>query len=467
MQNIHLNLFVPYSQKDNDNPKENNLSRGVAILLEENYLFRDRLIDLLNEKLATKISKPKRKQDCSVNIQTSADNIADSFFEEGIARIIPVTLTPDSVNSNDGSRDAENPVPDIYMRCSNNENTDLILIEAKQFQDQQAGSQVLKQAQAIKDKLTDDSVIEGLISVTWQELIAILQNIESLQEGRSDFVLTHYLDYLKYYRQGWFPAEPFREGLDEEIIWKRIWPLANNSMRLLNSGQEFSIIDEAWCYRVPLSNPSWGYVQEFALALSKNQSGSTNGIDINLWPGNTAGQSRDLFNNNASVKNNMSWIQNKFLNAGNNIALPVETKFYLKLSDSFGRYVMDANLSQNVLGIDRQTIYKNFCRINGQWTRQGNSQGEWSWNKLKDFLLIDNPKLVEGQEVFKANFEKYFEQTRRTVARVSLGLHIKITVPMSLLTKLDKTSPNFLSTPENDSAAVLVAAALNNLKKEI
>ena len=59
------------------------------------------------------------------------------------------------------------------MRCSNNENTDLILIEAKQFQDQQAGSQVLKQAQAIKERITEASVIDGFISVTWQELIVI------------------------------------------------------------------------------------------------------------------------------------------------------------------------------------------------------------------------------------------------------------------------------------------------------
>ena len=44
--NAHLNLFVPYSQ-GGDNPVENNLSRGLAILLNENPLLFDRFLDLI------------------------------------------------------------------------------------------------------------------------------------------------------------------------------------------------------------------------------------------------------------------------------------------------------------------------------------------------------------------------------------------------------------------------------------
>lgn len=48
--NRHMNLFELYRQ-EGESPHENNLSRGLAILLGENPLLLERFIDLANSKL--------------------------------------------------------------------------------------------------------------------------------------------------------------------------------------------------------------------------------------------------------------------------------------------------------------------------------------------------------------------------------------------------------------------------------
>ena len=101
MADTHLNLFAPYSHGNNNNPKENNLSRGIAILLEENNLFFDRFVDMLNLELNKNnhisIAKPHSLEERIIGIQDSSSVLAASFNGEieGVQRIIPVTLTPE------------------------------------------------------------------------------------------------------------------------------------------------------------------------------------------------------------------------------------------------------------------------------------------------------------------------------------------------------------------------------------
>ena len=58
--NRHMNLFEHYRQ-EGEAPHENNLSRGLAILLGENPLLLERFIDLANSKLLALGKAPIRK----------------------------------------------------------------------------------------------------------------------------------------------------------------------------------------------------------------------------------------------------------------------------------------------------------------------------------------------------------------------------------------------------------------------
>ena len=91
--NEHMNVFMPYAKGTRI---ENNVSRILAIALDENMLLLDRFIDIINKNLASHgeelISKPESPEDFTVEIQQTASDIAGNF--DGMRRIIPVTLPP-------------------------------------------------------------------------------------------------------------------------------------------------------------------------------------------------------------------------------------------------------------------------------------------------------------------------------------------------------------------------------------
>ena len=108
-----MNAFKPYAEGE---PIENNVSRVLAIVLDENRLAFDRFTDLLNAKLLSEkqelISKPSAKEDFSIDIQRKVDDIAGQT--EGVSRIIPVTLTPETAPDEENYGGADTPIPDIY-----------------------------------------------------------------------------------------------------------------------------------------------------------------------------------------------------------------------------------------------------------------------------------------------------------------------------------------------------------------
>lgn len=460
----HLNLFEPYSQ-GNDNPKENNLSRGIAILLEENYLLFDRFIDVLNSGLNKNnhapIVKPCSPQERIIDIQSSASTLAASEYLEGVQRIIPVTLTPEKTESGDEIRDQRNPIPDISIYCCNDDNADLIIIEVKQYQ-LNADAQVLNQAErierSIKDNVEDSEVfiVRDVIHITWRDIIGIIQDIQRLQEGRSDFVLNHYLEYLKTHRQSWFPVEPFRAGMTDEMMWQRIWPLANNCANLLG---ENSIGKNPWSYRIFLENSSWGYMQEIQIWLSHDEKNNVNGINIKLWPANNCRQSWSLFHNHGRVRNNMSWTEAEKIKVNDSTELDICTKFHVKLYDTHGNYVMHVAPPANIFGTDRAAICEKLCNpLNGKWYRE-------SWDDLKNFL--EENGLIESPEDFTEQFDEKFEKSNRKCLNVSVGFEIIIHMPMKLLEECDKHNSKFMDNPENDAVAKLIVSALAALKSMI
>ena len=333
----------------------------------------------------------------------------------------------------------------------------MVIIEVKQYS-LNADAQVLNQVESIERNIkaavgdSDVSVIRDVIRITWQDMIRIIQDVERLHEGRSDFVLNHYLEYLKTHRQWWFPIEPFRAGMTDAMMWKRIWPLVNNCVNLLGENTD-SVGETPSNYRIFLKNSSWGYMQEIQIGLSNND------INIMLWPANTCKQSWSLFANHNKVRNDMSWVDAGKIRINDNTELSIDTKFYLKLSDSYGRYVMNICPPKHILGTDRAAICEKFCNpLNGKKRRE-------SWNDLKRFL--EENGLLESPEEFTADFNEKFEESNMTCLIVSVGFEITINLPLKLLEECDKRNGKFMDSPENDAAAKIIVSALSELKNMI
>ena len=464
--NPHLNLFVPYSQSS-DNPVENNLSRGVAILLDENPLFFDRLIDLINRGVVRSekaIAKPTKREDRVIDVQISASKLVD--IGAGIQRIIPVTLTPQKIEADSGNSNTANPIPDIIISCGGEETSDLILIEVKQYT-LNADSQVERQAISIRDNIqekshTDVSIIEPVVKLDWEEIIKILQEIERLQVGQGDFVLSHYLDYLKEYRQGWFPVEPFTIGMSGQMMWKRIEPLARNCAKLLAEGKEedVAVEDSGWSYKLSFT-PSLGYMKEVHFYWHGSKD-NVEGLTVGLWLGNTNEQSWALFAGD-KTREDMSWTRSNKV-AFLDTTLDMTVKPFLKFAHFQGKHVMGAYLSSDVLGSNKSNIREEFCnRLNGRWKR-GEEKG--GWGELEKYLL-STPGLLEDAKSFEKEFGERIKKSGKNFIDVSLGYEIGIYLPLEDLEAMDKVNSRFMDSPQSDAVAQLIADGLRNLRKMI
>jgi hypothetical protein len=129
--NRHLNIFEHYTQKGSL-PIENNVSRGLAILLNQNSLVLDRFIDFINSKCFEKksscmVPKPQRLNDKEIGIQQQIAKIVQSYPNP--QNIIGITLTTASpINMIENKNDDNNGlITDIIISCKDT----LVVIEVK------------------------------------------------------------------------------------------------------------------------------------------------------------------------------------------------------------------------------------------------------------------------------------------------------------------------------------------------
>lgn len=444
--NKYMNVFIPYAQGE---PVENNLSRGLAILLNENQFLLDRFIDMVNAKLyennCALVAKPNNPGGFEVNIQQSVKDLANSG---GIRYVVPITLTPEEAADEENCGGAEKPITDISLMCGNNDIADLLIIETKR-NGNSAHAQVNHQAESIIKYGLDAKIMPVVIHLKWQDIIQVLQDVQSLQKYNRDSILDDYIDYLTKFCPSWFPVKPFGENVD---IWKRIHTLAKNCMEIMSKdGTQVSTGETDFSYTVMKS--SWGYMREFHLVpYDANDERTIKNFDhlsIEIWPGNNNSQSRFLFSS-SKINDNMSWTRETSIEAdGREFEMYVTP--YLKFAHIMGKWAGEAKPLLDIFGTDKNIIRTKFVDVlTRRWDRK-------SWPKLKEIL---------SEYGIAYSFMKDIESSGRNFVDVSVGYYVSIAIPLSVLIELDKHNTQSI-TPENDKVARLVADIICSLRKKI
>lgn len=464
----YMNIFDPYAQ---GKPIEDNVSRALAITLDENLLLRERFIELINNALISNgeklILKPESPEDFDVSIQQRASNMADRL--EGKRRIIPVTLLPDTAQKEDKRDGAKNPETDICIVCGNGEISDLIIVEVKLYSTSAEG-QVKHQAYTINemDKTRDNVDVTPVVNLTWKDIVKLLLYVNALQEER-DLVLGHYIEYLRNKHTNWFPAVPFSAGMTREEAWERIDVLVHNCAKKLdsiyeNSGVSFSAGIASYMYGVFL-NPkqAWGYMQQFHVCEDfSNDDGRFQGLTVAFWLGNNKPQSEYLFGTWSSTKKDMSWTESTTITP-DGTTLKCSIRPYLKFYDVRGRQIMAAYPMLKALGTKKSEVLSKFPE-NGRWSKEHDT---WSFANLKKRLLSADPAVFDEEEAknFEHNFADKFENSNRTCLNIALGFEIEVNIPVEELKKRDK---GFLHQADNqDEVAELVASVVKAVREMI
>ena len=423
MGNRHLNIFEYYNQKE-ALPIENNHTRNLAIVLDSSELLIDRFWDFVNQKTPTiKIVKPVEVVDWDIDIQ---QKIADLANEEGeVSKIIGITLTTkNNIFGNYEYEDNSKNIADMVINCKDI----LIIIEVKK-NGVDASDQLTKQVKEyIKVRKDLDHGFEYTsekISVTWEEIIEIIEAVDNLQ-NRNEYIVAHYIEHMKMRCPSFFPVQCFNK-LDSNYISanieKRIELFARNYQE--NEYGEINTRDKSKTpiHWIKLSDKP--YIKELAYVdYSSN-------LSLVYYPGNNKGQGWHLYKN----KSGLSILNHPPINI-NGLELDYEISANLKISNAWGKYKFDVDVN-SIKKEKLKVIFKTICG------KKKSSDNIDFINKLKLFTEVD-------YQSFERNFINYFKTEEHDYTYlVSLTLCIKFPNMLEKFKIIDISC-----SPESDSLVI-------------
>ena len=447
--NRHLNIFEHYTQKGSL-PIENNVSRGLAILLKLDSLVLDRFIDYVNtkcfeKKSACRVSKPQRLNDKDIGIQQQVAKIVQSYPNP--QNIIGITLTTSSpINMIENEYDDNNGlVIDIIVNCKDT----LIVIEVKRNafdarlqlkqQVKSIASEVVRQG----GNLPDTELLDG----KWEEIIVILQDAYNLTGNNFNSILGHYLNHLENHYQQWFPISLLTDivfDLDNEAaVEKRILSLIKNCCENESDAGKYS-----GRYIIPLE---YDFCTESQLSMDYE----LNKLMITIWSGDTKGQSYNLLNR---TSNNLSWVYEKSITV-DGMKLNLLTKPYLRLAH-FQSTIIAEDFNkvyyQNNFGVSKEKCIELYNDITKEWKKP-------DWHHFRT-LLKDKYNGLIDMSIFNSNFQKSFVDSNRSYAHISFGYKTTVYLPMDVIAKYEKNNSTLRG---NDRLASFILEILNQLIKKI
>jgi len=407
MSNIKMNLFEHYTQ-NGCIPIENNISRILARILNDNVYIFNSFINKVNEK--SNIALGNVESEYSVDFQRIVSDIDTDYYNQ----VIGIALTAEELQEteNTGVETNKNLITDIIIE---NYKDILIIIEVKRTSEN-CMYQLDKQIQSIID---GKDIKYEKISMKWEDIVEILGNyIKSSKQ--KDIVVEDYYDYLKHYYKQWFPVTSLDKCDSQEFTDNRIEILLQNIQNISNNELE---VDKKW---VQVKN--WGWTKHIDVS-AENEF-----LYLKMWPGDSGQQFYNLMPK-TSLKFVTEPINSIELKVRNN-AIKVESVVnpYLKISDAFAGWMASGDLDKQQYRnkSDYQNIFNSL-------------HGKWNKNDIdNDFIRDDKSLLKEIESIKLLNKEKIMEKilhilnnTNRTQIIISLGFYVEFKIPLEELKKVD------------------------------
>lgn len=404
--NRHLNIFEHYSQV-NALPIENNISRGLAIILSENPLLLDRFIDYINTNCSNgiKVQKHNKAEEIDIGIQQSITKIVNAYPSPKL--ILGVTLTTEKHVewSEDKTKPGETLITDIVIQCKDT----LIVVEVKRNATD-ARTQVQAQVESLIheiEKRNEPAPIVEYANGNWEDVIELIQQVHSIMGKSESSILGHYLKHLEQRYGQWFPVALLSDiNISTEnqiLINKRLLKIIQNCCE--NEDEEKKYTGR---YSIPVN---CSFLSEAQVDMDYDK----RSLMVTVWPGDTKWQGYNLYE---TTKHDLSWInENEIIVDGIKLELLVEP--YLRLahfqSTVFPQY-LDRKYYNQHLGTEKAKCLALWGDITKEWKRS-------TWDQLKNKLLTEYKGLIDKEE-FEQGFANKFENTNRGYVHVSFGYEV-------------------------------------------
>lgn len=412
--NRHLNLFYSYSKDDRNYQLENDLTRALAISLQEdNLLLHEVLKKIFNgtnfyNRLFDEFSK-----DNKVNIEIQKEISALEEFEH----IFAVSLTScvmDVDNFFNAIHHANyDPICDLVITI----NSVVIIIEVKR-DNTDCTDQLYNQIfNALKETgIAKISRIEPVtpVDLNWHKLMEIVVNVNNYYKSTNtnNRYLRDFIQYVREHNYSWLPEVSISSlnSSSKNAIYRRVkTAISNSSVPSLTSDRTGYIFPKP-------------YADELIYDIAENGD-----LIVLLYPANTKSQGYHIFQRSGIP----TFKENILING---IAYRTFIGYHIKFS-SFQRYFAGLWFSDKDLLIPLYTK-DNFYKYSGRKKR-----GE-------DWLAIENLFDKSFKETFNWRAQSKWKtkviEAGKNQFDMSLGYEVSVRIPFNVLREVD-TQKNDIS----------------------
>jgi hypothetical protein len=426
-KNYHLNLFNFYGD-NNEQLLENNLTRALAICLENDPILFDRLLrKILTDEYDNLFVTVGDSAKVNIGIQIKCKDF------NGITKVVGIPLSVDELILNEQvqANGAEEPITDLSIQVDEK----LIIFEVKRNAADCLG-QLKNQLEKIVNYSEDEiSVNYHDKAFSWGILMDLCRHTLKFQKDVNieNLFTRDFYNFLKSNYPKWFRKVPFREisfpdHLDEDNKQKELLEVRLNLIKqgiLEYWNKERNSDDELVFNRANIPVHDYSWVDEINIEPSIDFETDRKFIALKVWPGDTKTQGYSIFKKGKPFEW-PSYILNK--------DYEFRVQPYIKFSHMQGLCWVYTRDKEN----PKTHTKEFFDRYAGKWKRD--KQKRWvkstaNWEELDQILNEVNAS--EEDWKIASEFNRIIEQSQRSYFYISSGFAVEVRMPYSVAEELD------------------------------
>lgn len=415
--NSHLNIFKTYAKKNRTYQLENDLTRSLAICLQEDTLFFHEFFKLIfnNSKkdfFNQFFDSIDSENEINIDIQINSEKVTNFDY------IFAISLSENEMLefwSQTNEKDYD-PICDLVIKINNI----IVVIEAKR-DNVNCTAQLYNQIFNIcktnfKDEVFNERNFNERIipyDLNWKKLMVMSSKVASFEKSTNNTnrFLTDFIELIKNHNHNWLPESTISSLKPENkiLIEKRI----ESAIIELCKQTDINKLQYHDRLGIEFQNP---WAQEILFSI--NEKGD---LICAIYPGNTKGQGYHLFSTDPKFEDEIV-----ILNTEYEVGIIHHIKF-----TSFQKYFTG-------LWFGDKDLYKNLYTRSNFENFTGRKKRNKHWNEIKNLfnehLNFDWKSQCKWNELIENSGKNQFD--------LSFGYEVTITIAFEKLNSLDKKREN-------------------------
>ncbi|WP_371377736.1 hypothetical protein [Thalassotalea aquiviva] len=433
--NKHLNIFKTYAKSNRSYQLENDLTRALAICLQEDSLFCHEVLKSIinNSDLYNQLFEDlDGETSIQIEIQKSTSNIGE--FEQVFAVSLSETIMFNFWQQTHNSE--YDPICDLVITINNI----LIVVEAKRDNidcTAQLYNQILNTFIHQGKSIENNKETVTPIDLNWKKLMAIAVKVASFEKttGNSNRFLTDFIQLVKGHNFSWMPETPIGslKNISSKAIYRRLESAINQFCKNSETVEKLSYNDRLG------TNFSKGWSNELLFRVDNN----SGDLVVDIYPGNTKGQGWHIFQQEPRFADQLIISDEPYVTC---------KEFHIKFMGQ--SYITGLWLSEHDFCKPLYTK-QNFNKHTGRIYRQ-------DWSVIENLL----DQHINSDWKTQCNWQDKIINSKRTLFNIAFGYHISISVPFKKLAQLDRNQ-NDITPLANFIESIYKAFETKLMKEEI